>query len=154
MAYPASIKTLSQVLGQVDGIMLMIKSNAADLRTKSAAGPIPAQDVTDYLARLAGLRATLASLAATPNLGAYAQAQKSSPGLDAVAEYTATVAQIDATRAWIITNFPRDAQGNVESRNFNAEGVLVAAGPLTGTFTSAQLAGLRTVLSALEATVS
>lgn len=149
MAYPASTELLSQALNQLDGIMLMVKSLSTSLRTKSAAGAIPASDVTDYLSRVADFRDRLAVLAQTPGLGAYAQAQKSLPSLDVAAEYAATVTQIDATRSWIITNFPKDASNNLSIVKFDANGRTV-----TNTFSSAALAGLRTQLAALEATIA
>jgi hypothetical protein len=149
MAYPASTGLLSKALDQLDGIMLMIKSLSTGLRTKSAAGTIPASDITDYMTRVADFRDRMAVLAVTPGLGAYAQAQKSLPGLDVTAEYNATLAQIDATRSWIITNFPKDGSNNLSIVKFDAAGRTV-----TNTFTTAALAGLRTQLAALEATIA
>lgn len=148
MAYPASTELLSQVLNQIDGIMLMVKSLSATLRSRSASASIPASDVTDYMSRVADFRDRLAVLSATPGLGDYAKVQKSLPGLDVVAEYTATVAQIDATRSWITTNFPKDGSGNLLIVKFDAAGRTV-----TNTFTTTSLAQLRTQLSALEATI-
>jgi hypothetical protein len=149
MAYPASTELLSKALDQLDGIMLMVKSLSATLRAKSAAGAIPVSDVTDYMGRVADFRDRLAVLSATPGLADYARAQKALPGLDVVAEYTATVAQIDATRTWIATNFPKDAQGNLLTVKFDANGRTV-----TNTFTTSALAQLRTQLAALEATIA
>lgn len=149
MAYPASTELLSKALDQIDGIMLMVKSMSATLRTSSAAGTIPASNVTEYMARVADFRDRLAVLTQTPGLGDYARAQKNLPGLDAVAEFTATLAQIDATRTWITTNFPKDSNGNLLIVKFDANGRTV-----TNTFSTSALAGLRTQLSALEATIA
>lgn len=149
MAYPASTEILSKVLDQIDGLMLMVKTMSQTLRTSSAAGAIPASDVTGYMGRIADFRDRLQVLAATTGLADYARAQKNLPGLDVVAEYTATVAQIDATRTWIVTNFPKDAQGNLLMTKFDANGRTT-----TNTFSSATLAALRTQLDALITTIA
>jgi hypothetical protein len=149
VAYPASTELLSKALDQIDGLMLMVKSMSQTLRSSSAAGAIPASNVTDYMARVADFRDRLAVLSATPGLTEYARTQKNLPGLDVVAEYQATVAQIDATRTWIVTNFPKDAGGNLLLSKFDANGRTT-----TNTFTSASLAQLRTQLDTLIATIA
>jgi hypothetical protein len=149
MSYPASTEILSKALDQIDGLMLIIKSMSQTLRSASAAGPIPSSDVTDYMGRVAGFRDRIAEIAGLPGLPAYAQAQKNLPGLDVVAEFQATLAQIDATRAWIITNFPKDAQGNLLMVKFDANGRLT-----TNTFASAPLATFRAELDALISTIA
>lgn len=100
----------------------MIKSLSQTLSTNSAAGPIKASDVTDYMNRVADFRDRIAVLAVTPGLPDYAIAQKAQPGLDLVAEYQAALAQIDGTRSWITTNFPKDGSGNQLAAKFDAAG--------------------------------
>lgn len=149
MAYPASTELLDNTLAQVDGIMLMVKSLSATLRQASAAGAIPSSQIIDYMARVADLRDRLSTLSATPGLGDYAKTAKQKAALDVAAEFTATLAQIDATRAWIVANFPKAADSSLSERKFDGAGRTVQ-----NNFTTAALAGLRTQLSALEATIA
>jgi hypothetical protein len=113
------------------------------------AQPLDATRLLLFLGFLADKADRLATLAAVPGLGAYAQAQLSNGSLDIATEFTAMQAQITATRTWIGANVPKDGAGNVLERKLDGNGRLV-----TNTFTPAQTAGLVTVLDALVASIA
>ena len=56
--------------------------------------------------------------------------------------------QLNATRDWIIANFPKDASGYLLYQQFDASGNVTVR-----QLSTASLAGLRTVLAALIATI-
>lgn len=150
MAFPASTEILSRVLDQIAQVMLQVKSSAQQIRSASLSGPIGANNVITYVGDLADNRDRLAALASAPGLAAYAQAQYNNGSLDIAAEFTATLAQIDATRTWIITNYPKAATTNeLKEKTFDANGRVVL-----NTFSTASLAGFRTQLDALIATIA
>lgn len=149
MAFPASTALLANVLEQIASLMVQVKAASIQLRDTSAANSVSANFIVSFLSQLAGQREQMAALVATPGLAAYAQAQYNNPSLDIAAEYAATVAQIDATRTWIVNNFPKDGSGNLLERKFDANGRTVF-----NAFSSASLAPLRTQLDALIATIT
>ena len=150
MAFPSSAGanpfTLDDAFKRVREVAGRIKTLSTTIRTSSAAGPITATSVIRYCEALAALKAQLASLAATPNLGAYAQQQY--PGLNLAAEYSTMAAQIDVTVAWVVANFPKAPGGQALEGALDASGNFVPA-----TFTTAALATFRTQIDALIATI-
>lgn len=149
MAFPATSQALSTAYGQIKGRALDVRNQSVALRASSAAGPVGADRIIGYSAFLDRALTELAALAATPGLSAYAQNQENNPALDIVAEYTAMVAQINATTAWISTNFPEDVSGYKLAFQIGSQGALVWR-----SFDTASLAGFRTVLDALIATIA
>lgn len=147
--------TPDQAWPKLKAVMAQIRSEAVQLRTASASGPVGANGVISYLGQLADEIDQLATLAAVPGIAAYAQAQTGNSGLDIVAEYNATKATITAlpartgVREWIIDNFPKDGGGNLLEKKFDANGRIVL-----NTFSSASLANLRTQLDVLIATIA
>lgn len=124
-----------------------IKSRSQSLRSQSAAGAVNSELIIEWYLRVQGNRAAMAALASTPGLPAYAQAESNDENYDVVAEYTATLAQIDAALAWVTTNFPASG-GFLQSHSFNA-GVYTPR-----SFSTASLATFRTVLDSLIATIN
>lgn len=146
MAFPsANVILLRDALDIVRQAASSVKSGAVNLKAISL-GTTGASSIINFALMLAEQKALLAQYAGTPGLGAYAQSQLNSQ-VDIVAAYTTMVAQIDATVAWIIANFPT-AGGFIQERQFTADGRTTER-----TFTSDSLAGLRTQLDALIATI-
>jgi hypothetical protein len=149
MAFPASNQALSDAYRTLKNLANGVRNQAANLRAQSLAGPVSADKILNYLTLLNSSRTQMAALSATPGLATYAQAQENNPALNIVAEYTAMVAQVDATITWIVANFPQDVNG------FKLAFTLAADGSTTyRTFDTATLATLRTALDALTATIS
>jgi hypothetical protein len=150
MAFPSNQsvpETLAEVLTQVKAEVGRIKQITTRIRDQSAAGPIAAWLVTDYIANVAGHRERVTYLAGRPGIGAYAQAEY--PGLVLATEYNAMVARIDATIAWVIANFPKTPGTNeLRERTFASSGRTVHV-----EFSSATLAGFRAELNLLIATI-
>lgn len=149
MAFPASSQALANAYSLIKGRALGIKSETQQLRAASAAGPISAERIIGYSAMLARSKTELATLAATPGLQTYAQAQENNPLLDIAAEYNAMVSQINSVIAWIAANFPQDGAGYKLAFQMDADGGLVWR-----QFTTASLATFRTQLDALTATIA
>lgn len=149
MAFPASSQALANAYALIKGRANGIKSETVQLRNASAAGTILAERIIGYVAMLARSKLELASLADTPGLVAYAQAQENNVNLDISVEYTAMLEQINATISWITTNFPQDASGYKLAFQLGADGTLNWR-----SFSSASLATFRSQLDALSATIA
>lgn len=140
--------SLADAWERARAVAASVKQQATNLSTLSAAGPISGMSIIRFCGDLADARDTFTRLAAVPGLGAYAQEQVATPGLDVVAEFNAMGAAIDATRTWITTNFPKDAGNYLLAVQFTAQGRTTER-----TFDSESLAGFRTQLAALIATI-
>ena len=138
--------TLSQTFIHIRAIAGSMKSNAVEMRDRSLAGNVSALDVMNYCTNLAGQRATITSLAATPGIVAYVVSFY--PGVDLVAAYTSMIAQVDATIAWMVANFPKAPSGELLLVKFDSNGNTVIS-----TFSSASLGTFRTQLDLLIAQI-
>lgn len=143
---------LSEVLKDARVRWNQTKTLAQRLRDRSEAGPVSAETILDYLDSLVRDKAYFENVALTPGIGAYAADQYD--GYSIGADFTAFIAEIEACITWIVTALPTsdpDGQGNtwllVERRD-----ALTGAKTIR-TFSSAQTAGLRTVLDSLAAMV-
>jgi hypothetical protein len=151
MAFPSSVgrpyilANAWELARQVAGAL---KTRSVNLRTLSAAGPATSTDILSFQTYLADTKAQLQTLAAVPGLAAYAQAQVNDNTLDVAASFTAMTTQIDACGSWVVTNFPKDGNGFLLAQTFNGGGR-----PSDRTFSTATLAGFRTQLDALIATI-
>lgn len=148
MAFPATAPELATAYAQIKNRVGFIKQRTQALRAASLA-TTSAQAIVTYVQEMATMRAMLDTLTATPGLVEYARAAEANSGLDIVAEYNAVIAQLAATTAWIAANFPEDGTGYKLAFTLAGDGTLVWR-----TFTSGSLAGLRTVLDALIATIA
>lgn len=149
MAFPASSQALSRAYSTIKSRALDVRNQSISVRDVSAAGPLSAERIINYAAALDRARTDLTALASVPGLAAYAQNEENNPSLDIVAEFNAMVAQINATTAWIATNFPEDANGYKLAFQMGSQGTVVWR-----TFDSASLAGFRTILDALIGTIA
>lgn len=148
MAFPATAPELATAYAQIKNRVGFIKQRTQALRA-AALSTLSAQAIITYVQEMATMRAMLDTLTATPGLAEYARAAEANSGLDIVAEYNAVIAQLAATTAWIAANFPEDGTGYKLAFTLAGDGTLVWR-----TFTPAALAGLRTVLDALTATIA
>lgn len=148
MAFPTAI-TPDEAWPQLKRVFAQIKSSAQQLRNASASGPVGANNVITYVGDLADMLDQIAALSAVAGMAAYAQAQTTNGSLNIVTEYNAARTAAIGTRDWIIANFPKDGSGNLAEKKFDANGRVTL-----NTFSTAVLAGLRTQLDALIATIS
>lgn len=125
-----------------------IKSQAVSLNAQITAGPVSSQVVINATSFLANLNLTLTQCAAVPGIAAYAQQQVNNPTLDVAGSFSAMQSALVTVVTWVMTNFPKDVNGNLLAIQFNGSGQLVWT-----SFTQAQLAGLATLLTALSATI-
>jgi len=138
--------SLSQTFVQIRAVAGGIKQQAVALKARSLAGPVPAPDVMYFCTWLANHRATLAALAATEGLAAYVATYF--PAVNLAAAYTTMVAQVDATIAWMVANFPKAASGELLLVKFAADGTTT-----TNTFSTAVLTTFRAQLDLLIAQI-
>jgi hypothetical protein len=152
MAFPSAGGTKADSLAdaweRVRAVAASVKQSATNLNALSAAGPISGVSIIRFCGDLAGARDTFTRLAAVQGLAAYAQEQVANPALNIANEFTAMQTAIDNTRAWIVANFPKDGSGYLLSVTLDANGRTVER-----TFDTATLAGFRTQLAALIATI-
>lgn len=154
VAFPSSTGTRQQSLVQALAILrdvaAQVKARSASLNASCAAGDVGSSSLLDYATFLADAKLALNTASSVTGIAAYAQQQIGDDTFDIVESFTTMVAQIDATTAWFVANFPKDGNGFLLAKIF--------AGANNGRtqdrqFTPAQTAGLRTVLVALIATI-
>jgi hypothetical protein len=154
VAFPSSSGTrqqsLVQALGTLRGNAGAVKSRAVALNTACAAGNVASSVLLDFATFLADSKTVMQTASAIPGLAAYAQEQISDATFDIAASFTAMMAQIDATTTWFIANFPKDGNGFLLAKTFTGDN---SGRAQDRQFTPAQTATLRTVLSALIATI-
>lgn len=152
MAFPSTIgskpDSLDAAWQLARGTAGSLKQRSINLNTASLAGPVSADVIIAYCENLANCRDTFARIAAVPGIVAYAREQVNDPALDVTAAFTAMVNAIDATRSWIVTNFPHDGGNYLLASQFDVNGRQVYR-----TFDTATLAGFRAQLAALIATI-
>lgn len=151
MAFPASSGALSDVLERACRVALSMKAQAQRARDRMAVGNVPSSTILDMDIVLRGFKTELQDAAATPGIVDYAQGQLGDGTLDVAAEFSAMIAGIDDTVAWIRASFPvgsGQAAGYLLARTWGADG------PVDRQFTPTQTEGLRTQLDALIATVA
>lgn len=152
MAFPSTTGTKPDTLANAwegaRGVAAQVKSRAAGLKAQSLAGDVGSSAILDFVTGLADAKVLLTRYAAAPGLAAYAQAQVNDNALDVAASFTAMSTQIDACGAWVIANFPKDGSGYLLAKQFNGGGRTVDR-----QFNTASLAGFRTQLDALIATI-
>lgn len=144
MTYPTNSLSLS--LEDVDRQVVRLKQQCTQwlIQLNST---IDAPVVINMFARLRAERNALTAAAATPGIGAYAQAQKGDDQLDIATEFNAMVAAIDAAANWISTNAPKDGNGYLLLSQFGINGLTHRQ------FTAQQLGGLRTLVQAISDTI-
>lgn len=128
-----------------------VRRRAADLSTMAAGASTSAAYVLDSATYFADAKADLLKGSQVAGIAAYAQAQINDATVDIAAVFNAMMAQIDNTVATIISNFPKDAQGRLTYETFTADN---SGRQASSTFTSTQMAPVKTALDALVATIS
>ncbi len=129
-----------------------IKAKAEATSAESLAGPILRRRIHQYSHELRGQITVLEAIAALPNIGTAFQSLLNDPTLQIGTEWTAMKAAMGAVVSWITANTPTATAGGITGpveHEFDADGLLVEA-----SYTTAQLAGLRTVLDALALTIA
>jgi len=130
-----------------------LKLRSQQLKAQSEAGPIARQAVLDYATFLAEAKLVLTAAANTGGIGAYAQAQINDASINIATEFNAMMTGITNTVDWILDQFPRDANGFLLVKVWGTGAIANTGRTQDATFTTAQLANLRTQLDALIATI-
>lgn len=99
------------------------------------------------LSHLAGFSTYAKASALTPGLEDYVKAQYADSAINIVTEYNTMIAAVDAAIAWIAGNVPKSG-GYVQLDQWANNGTITRR-----TFSTASLAGLRTVLDSVAATI-
>lgn len=132
---------LDRAQSQADSIKRICQNN----KDRMAAGTISSGGLMSLLDNLIGAKSVLLETASLPGIGAFAEAQV---GQSVTAEFTAMMGAIDAAGAWIVTNFPKNAQGYLLAETWGQGGARVER-----SFATADTAGLRTLLDAVIAAI-
>jgi hypothetical protein len=149
MPFIISTQTLSRAWEQAQEIARNMRTAALNQKNTTLAGPVAGSFVLNFERELRSYRDRLDAIAALPGIGAYVSGLTDTPaGYTVTTEFNAMRAQVQATIDWTRNNFPRDS-----TNTFLAERSWAAEGLTERTFTTAQLAGYRTQLDALLATL-
>ena len=151
MAYPASQKTLSDWVEEVDRVATNLKSAAQQQHDRSNAGLLSMDDVVRFFNQLVQANVTFIAAEGVSGIGTYLTSEKQ--GGNPVAEFTTMRNAVVGTLNWLRTNVP---QGTFRSLNwklgysFPTDNVTPASALV---FTAAETAGYRTALTTLIGTV-
>jgi hypothetical protein len=152
MSFPSSSSlTLEDALKSLRDKALSVKTTSTNIRAQSLAGGTPYSSILNYMTALRGYKAQMASLYNITGLSAYAQEQLGNgfSSINVVTEYNTMIATLDSTVQWIAANLNKDGSNYALAVQIAADGVLTER-----TYGSGALAGLRTQIDALLATIS
>lgn len=147
MAFPGTVDPLARALLTAQDTARTVKTQASSASAAMAAGDVSGNVIIEIYVALVAAKTKFDAVAAVSGIGRYAKDQFADQGFDVVAAFTAMTDAITDCGTWINTNFPKDGNGYLLKDKLTASGVDVRA------FTTAQTAGLRTVLNALIATI-
>ena len=147
MALPTTTSS-PVVVQQVQGLSQQLKAFAQNALT-SLQGAVDADFIFDFTSRFYNTGAMLNQYAGTPGLDG--MATQVIPGYSGsmTADINATTAAGQNVINWIVTNFPKDAQGYAQAYTINANGSRSAA-----QFAPSATAGLRTLLQTFINTIN
>lgn len=147
MSFP-STPALSTVIERLQNSTSSVKAQAQNALTTLQGGTVDTLFIYAVLDQLSGLIAQLNSLSGTTGLNAYATANLPGYAGTMTNDITAIVIAAQAVINWIVAYFPASS-GWLQAEKLNADGSRTMA-----TFTSAQTAGLQSVIQAFIATIS
>ena len=149
MAFPSgkTKDTLNKAFTDTQTHARTLKQQAIDIRDTTLAGDITRKVIMDFNTRIADALDTWNLASIKVGIGQYARDQLEDQTLTLAADFVAMKTTAEATRDWIIANFPNTG-GLLLERSFDVNGRMVLA-----TLTTAQTAGLRTELNLLIATI-
>lgn len=138
--------SLSKTLETINAKMSAIKRMASAAITRMAANDTSAESIAGVRLQAKIFKADVSSLAATPGLAEYVQAEVNDDQYDAIAAYLAVIAAIDAIITHIEAAVPDDDNGHllIESWDTSSRGDRTPV-----TFSPAQTATLRTLMQSL-----
>ena len=143
----------ARAFSNADASAIRVKASAEYVKARAQASTLTASDLIDNLrGTLVTERAILDAASQTPGVAAYAAEQfPDVAGYDVTAAYQAMIIAIDDTIAWLITNYPLDAEGCLKKLKWapDSSGNLVAYDD----FSAGQLSAVVTQCDALIATI-
>lgn len=147
MGFPTNStrRSLSSALDRAQSQADSIKRIAQNNRDRMAAGTITSSGIISLLDNLDGAHNVLAETASLPGIGEFAEAQL---GQTVLVEFGQMMTAIDAASAWIRANFPVGTGGHLQSESWG-----VGHARVERTFSTAETAGLRTLLDAVIAAI-
>lgn len=146
MTFPSTGTTLADGLASARGQAANIKAICSRYATTMASTSVSSAEIFYVLDSLISAKAVFAQIAALPGIDAYAQAQL---GASVVADFAAMNTAIQNAGAWVMTNFPKSSDNFLLAEGFNADGTRALRN-----FTTAQMAGLVPLLTAVSATIA
>jgi len=147
MAFRASNVVPSEALRMTKGAAVQLKANVNSFISTLASQSVGFSELRGIYRTLERADAQFTSLAATPGLAAYAQAQEDDSTYDVAAEFAAMRAAVQSAINWIGTNVPTTATV-APIEQWTDQTVTSDA------FTPAQTAGLRAALQGVADTIS
>lgn len=133
-------------------IASQLRAQAVVYRDQAQAGSVRAMDLdTGLLFVLVESRIELQRARNAPGIVDYAKAQQDDPAYNIALEFTAMIAELDTTLAWMEANFPQDGTGHIITKTFVGDG---SGQVQSDTITDpTALTALTTRLNALIATI-
>ena len=149
MAFPSgkSKDTLNKAFNDTQVHARNLKIDAIEIVNTTLAGNITRKVIMDFNTKIADALDIWNNASVKVGIEQYAKDQLEDQTLTLAADFVAMKTTAEATRDWIIANFPNTG-GLLLERSFDVNGRMVLA-----TLTTAQTAGLRTELNLLIATI-
>lgn len=151
MVWATQSTTLNDALVSVDRAAAQIKAKCSALRDQAASGDITAYQVTqDLLPKLKAAQTVFLGAAGLPGIAAFVAGQRGISEQDVVDAFSAMLAAVSGCLSWIEDSLPK--QGGfllIEQISDDDTGVITPRD-----FSSAETAGLRVQLQAVEAAIA
>lgn len=149
MAFPTNRtrRSLAAALDRAQSQADTIKRLSESANVSMAGGAVTSSFVLSMLANLRAAKDVFDETSALPGMAAFALAQLND-NIDVIAGFLAMTNALTAAGAWIIQNIPKAADGALKLEDMDAFGNRTER-----TFSTAQTAGLRTLLDTLIATI-
>lgn len=148
MAFIASTDCLAKAFTAVQAEALYLKNYATAQAAAMAAGSVSANSCREIYLKCVSDKSMFSTAAALPGMQQYVKDQFNNQTYDVGTQFTNMQTAIQAVIDWISNNYPKDTNGYLLTEQFAASGFTVR------TFTSAQTAGLQTVLTNLANSIS
>lgn len=147
--FPSSIGTRPQSLDQawvvLRNAVSAVKTKTTNLRTLAQVGNISSSQILDYATFLAEAKDVINAAASVSGIDVYVKQQINDQTFDFSTTLSTLLAQIAATTAWIVTNFPAP-NGFIAAKQFAPD---ASGRTVDRTFTPSQTAGFVVALNGL-----
>ena len=134
---------------QIKGNAKQLKINLGGMNSRLAAGNVTIEQVFEIYQRLSNSKNQLVALSSTRGIDAYVKTLRDDVNYVATTQIAAATDAIQAALDWINTN-----TGGLSLTGDTAANAIANSSVATNRFSAGQTSGLRTLITAIDATIS